>query len=137
MKPILPPFLRTILAFIAAAVFGLFLGAVAQANHPDAQCELPEVIMDSLAEKHGGNWTMEKLSKLDALAYLVHFTLLTGNTPPLDPAKVTGMVAIHAPHSPNVYSGVIDGPNGEVCHAAPIPVKMHKGIMALVQKGGA
>lgn len=107
----------------------------AMAHHKNAVCALPEEILDEVSPNVPVELKMVKLDHSDMLQYVgILFTLLQAE-PPFDLKAIKGGVFIYSEQWPSVYVGLIDGPNGEVCHATSMPIDLHTQIVKEMLKG--
>lgn len=104
------------------------------ANHPDADCHPPEEIYDELASSFPFSLEMTRLNEADGKHYIELIFKVLRAEPPFDTSKMTGMVLIHAPALGSVYSGVVDGPNGTICHASAIPNWLNELVLNQIAK---
>lgn len=123
------------IVLLCVCVLAVFASG-AFANHKNPQCMMPEEILDELSPKVAKPLTLAKFDRADALQYVaLMFKLTGGGEPPFDLSKVKGGIVIYAKNHPVVYAGVVDGAQGEVCHAAVIPANLHRAIFVEIEKG--
>lgn len=104
------------------------------ASHLNPTCHSPEEVFDELSSSLAFSMQLTRLDAADAKRYIELLFAKLGGEPPFDTSKITGMVVIHAPQLMSVYSGVVDGPDGTICHAAAIPNWLNEMVLKQISK---